>query len=169
MKTTLRASTFVWAGMILGSLAAAPVSAQDDGAIVAWGNNDEGQCDVPAPNNDFVAVAGGNYHSLGLKAYYILGDLNCDYVVDFDDINPFVLAVASHTEYTAAYPHCNYYLADCNEDGFVDFDDINPFVAAISGGTPCSFYNCDIDNSGAIDFDDINPFVELLSAGATCP
>ena len=30
-----------------------------DGAIVAWGGNDDGQCDVPAPNTDFVAVAGG--------------------------------------------------------------------------------------------------------------
>jgi hypothetical protein len=37
---------------------------------VAWGyNNDIGICDVPGPNADFVAVAGGGYHSLGLKAH----------------------------------------------------------------------------------------------------
>ncbi|MEA3409807.1 MAG: FlgD immunoglobulin-like domain containing protein, partial [Candidatus Eisenbacteria bacterium] len=30
--------------------------------------NDYGQCDVPAPNADFVAVAGGKHHSLGLKS-----------------------------------------------------------------------------------------------------
>ena len=35
---------------------------------MAWGNNDYGQCDVPAPNADFVAVAGGDDHSLGLKS-----------------------------------------------------------------------------------------------------
>ncbi len=35
--------------------------------IVAWGDNSSGQCDVPAPNVDFVAVAGGVGHSLGLK------------------------------------------------------------------------------------------------------
>jgi hypothetical protein len=36
---------------------------------VAWGYNRFGQCDVPAPNADFVAVAGGMYHSLGLTGY----------------------------------------------------------------------------------------------------
>jgi hypothetical protein len=35
---------------------------------VAWGDNSNGQCDVAAPNEDFVAVAAGNNHSLGLKA-----------------------------------------------------------------------------------------------------
>ncbi len=44
----------------------APAAAQD-GSIVAWGNNELGQCDVPEPNEDFIAVAGGGYHSLGLK------------------------------------------------------------------------------------------------------
>ena len=35
---------------------------------MAWGSNGAGQSDVPAPNSDFVAVAGGFVHSLGLKA-----------------------------------------------------------------------------------------------------
>ena len=39
-----------------------------DGSIVAWGENEYGQCSVPAPNTDFVAVATGGAHSLGLKA-----------------------------------------------------------------------------------------------------
>ena len=34
---------------------------------MAWGNNQDGQCDVPAPNNGFVAIAAGYNHSLGLK------------------------------------------------------------------------------------------------------
>ncbi|MBN2185573.1 MAG: hypothetical protein JW746_09620 [Candidatus Krumholzibacteriota bacterium] len=38
------------------------------GAIFAWGLNSWSQCDVPAPNEDFVAVAGGTAHSLGLKS-----------------------------------------------------------------------------------------------------
>jgi hypothetical protein len=41
---------------------------KSDWTIVAWGQNDFGQCDVPAPNADFVAVAGGWYHSLGLRS-----------------------------------------------------------------------------------------------------
>ncbi len=39
-----------------------------DGSVVAWGNNSEGECNVPAPNSGFIAVAGGYEHSLGLKA-----------------------------------------------------------------------------------------------------
>ncbi len=37
-------------------------------SIVAWGRNDSGQSDIPSTNSDFVAVAGGQYHSLGLKS-----------------------------------------------------------------------------------------------------
>lgn len=37
------------------------------GEVVAWGQNSSSQCDVPEPNEGFIAVAGGNYHSLGLK------------------------------------------------------------------------------------------------------
>ncbi len=40
---------------------------KEDGSIVAWGRNDKGQCNVPSPNEGFVAVAGGALHSLGLK------------------------------------------------------------------------------------------------------
>ena len=44
------------------------VSEGSDGSIVAWGHNNYGQCDVPAPNSNFVAVAPGNYHNLGLRS-----------------------------------------------------------------------------------------------------
>ncbi len=64
------------AGVVLPILLAAPSIArvgvahgQDaPGSIVAWGDNDYAQCDVPAPNGDFIAVAAGGYHSVGLKA-----------------------------------------------------------------------------------------------------
>ncbi len=44
------------------------VSEGSEGSIVAWGDNNYGQCNVPAPNEGFVAVAGGELHSLGLNA-----------------------------------------------------------------------------------------------------
>jgi len=34
---------------------------------VAWGYNNVGQCDVPPPNEDFMTVAAGRYHGLGMK------------------------------------------------------------------------------------------------------
>ena len=61
-----------------------------------------------------------------------VGDLNCDGVVDFGDINPFVLALANPAGYVAAYPDCNIALGDINDDGNVDFADINPFVALLT-------------------------------------
>jgi hypothetical protein len=103
-----------------------------NGSIVAWGYNYYGQCNVPAPNSGFVATAGGFQHSLGLQASY--GDLNCDGVINFDDINAFVLALSGEEAYQAAFPSCHWLNADCNADGQVSFDDINAFVALLSGG-----------------------------------
>ena len=60
------------------------------------------------------------------------GDLNCDNVVNFYDINPFIVALAGQAEYEAAYPGCNWLNADCNGDGVVDTHDVNPFVALLS-------------------------------------
>ena len=68
----------------------------------------------------------------GVAPSHPRGDTNCDYLVDFDDINPFVLALVSEAAYTARYPDCPYLTADCNHDGAVDFDDISPFVALLT-------------------------------------
>ena len=60
------------------------------------------------------------------------GDLNCDGLVDFGDINPFVLALTNPAGYAAAFPNCNIKNGDINGDGFVDFGDINPFVRLLT-------------------------------------
>ena len=39
-----------------------------DGTLLGWGDNGAGQCDVPAPNAGFVAIAAGGWSSLGIKA-----------------------------------------------------------------------------------------------------
>ncbi len=59
------------------------------------------------------------------------GDLNCDGVVDFFDIDPFVTALSGPDAYQAAYPDCNWLSADCDGDGDVDFFDIDPFVGLL--------------------------------------
>jgi hypothetical protein len=109
--------------------------AQTDGAIVAWGDNGAGQCNVPAPNSGFVAVAAGGQHSLGLKAH--TGDVNCDGVVDIGDINPFVQYLSNSSAWKATYPRCAPLNGDINGDGTYgqwSFGDINPFVTLLSGG-----------------------------------
>lgn len=110
---------------------------------MAWGSNRAYECSVPAPNAGFVAIAAGYGHSLGLKGPTICrGDLNCDGVISFDDINPFVLALSNWTEWKNTYPNCPQQNADVNGDGqyggLNGFGDINPFVELLagSGGQP---------------------------------
>jgi hypothetical protein len=62
-----------------------------------------------------------------------LGDMNCDGVVDFGDINPFVLALTNPIEYGVMYPSCDIMHGDINDDGNVDFGDINLFVQLLTG------------------------------------
>ena len=40
----------------------------EPGSVIAWGQNVNGECDVPEPNEDFTMVAAGLNHSLGLKS-----------------------------------------------------------------------------------------------------
>jgi hypothetical protein len=65
------------------------------------------------------------------------GDLDCDGTVDFDDIDPFILALSDPATYQIVYPNCNIMNGDLNCDNRVDFDDINPFVALLSSGATC--------------------------------
>lgn len=55
-------------------------------------------------------------------------DMNCDDALDFGDIDPFVTALISRSEYEAQYPGCDYARGDLNNDDLVDFGDIDRFV-----------------------------------------
>ena len=73
-------------------------------------------------------------------AAYLVGDLNCDGLLNAFDLDPFVLALGSAGQtppfhsYVLEYPECDPMLADINEDGLVNAFDIDPFVLLISGG-----------------------------------
>jgi hypothetical protein len=62
------------------------------------------------------------------------GDLNCDNLVDFSDINPFVLILSNPAAWQQTYPGCPQLNGDIDGDGTVGFGDINPFVALLTGG-----------------------------------
>jgi parallel beta-helix repeat protein len=68
----------------------------------------------------------------GVPAGPCFGDLNCDGVLDFSDINPFVLALTDPAGYAVQYPGCDIIHADVGEDGAVGFGDINSFVALLT-------------------------------------
>ena len=63
-----------------------------------------------------------------------LGDLNCDGVLNFDDISPFVLLLSDPVGYHNMYPNCPTAHGDINGDSSVNFDDISPFVALLGHG-----------------------------------
>jgi hypothetical protein len=105
------------------------VGLKADGSIVAWGFNVLGQCDVPPPNADFVALAAGGYHSLGLQ---VGGcdpcDVNCDGVVDAFDIEPFFAVLVN-----PSVAPCAACAGDANGDGVIDAFDIEPFIDCLIG------------------------------------
>lgn len=83
---------------------------------------------------DGYAVSEGDYTLIVDRHLpYDVGDLNCDGAVDFDDIDPFVLALIDHVLFGMEYPDCSWLKGDCDNDGDVDFDDIDSFVALLAG------------------------------------
>lgn len=64
---------------------------------------------------------------------FVLGDMNVDSIVDFDDINPFVMALRNQTRYMKEFRIHPVIHGDINQDAKFDFDDINLFVALLRG------------------------------------
>jgi len=96
--------------------------------------------------NQWLPGLGGGYSNLGVApdlttipgTQYALvplvrrGDLNCDGVVGFGDINPFVLALTDAALWQVTYPACPTLNGDIDGNGSVGFEDINPFVTLLS-------------------------------------
>lgn len=97
-----------------------------------------------------VAMAGGGFELLGGfvpagsgASPTCIGDLNCDGLINFGDINPFVLYLSNEANWQATYTGCARENGDINCDGTMgtgSFQDINPFVTLIiqcGGGCAC--------------------------------
>ena len=73
-----------------------------------------------------------------LSVSHGIGDLNCDGLTDFFDIDPFVLAVLNPAAYENQYPDCDRLFGDVNGNQVTDFFDIDLFVSLIlSPPLPC--------------------------------
>ncbi|HPF40947.1 MAG TPA: endonuclease [Phycisphaerae bacterium] len=59
------------------------------------------------------------------------GDLNCDSVLDYSDVEPFALAIVDATSYGVMFPACDIHRADMNEDNVIDSRDVAGFVGAL--------------------------------------
>ena len=61
----------------------------------------------------------------------LLGDLNCDGMVNAADIGPFTLAIIDGAAYATEYSDCDAMLADYSEDDSLTIDDVAGLVAAL--------------------------------------
>ncbi len=117
---------FVWRHGVLTLLQDTLVNGAGWTVTLGWDINARGQIAAQGKLN-------GIWRACRLTPAY--GDLNCDGFVNFDDINPFVLALSEPAGYAQQYPNCDILDGDFNADAVVNFDDINPFVALLS--RPC--------------------------------
>ena len=62
-----------------------------------------------------------------------MGDLNCDGMVDAEDIEAFIMAIFSPLNYPAQYPECDINRGDINGDGLVNAGDIEGFIQLLFG------------------------------------
>ena len=61
------------------------------------------------------------------------GDMNCDGIISYADVNPFVVALQGPAAYEVRYPNCEWLNADVNGDDVVSYADINAFVRLLNG------------------------------------
>ncbi len=125
---------------------------REDGSILAWGNNEFGQLNVPAPNSGFIEVACTLDGSVGLKADGT--------IVVWGQIGP-VAAPNNHftsiaTNNSDAYAIRATVLADITGDGVVNTSDL---LAVINSWGPCpnSPAECpaDLTNDGFVNVGDL--------------
>jgi len=90
------------------------------------GNAVPDECDIADGT-----VADANANGVPDSCEIYPGDVDCDGDVDFDDIDPFVLAITGEAAFRTVHPDCLHLNGDCDGDGDVDFDDITPFVGLL--------------------------------------
>jgi hypothetical protein len=64
------------------------------------------------------------------------GDANCDGLVDFFDIDPFLMSLFDTPTYQATFCGGSLCAVDTNCDAILNFFDIDPFLACLFGGCP---------------------------------
>lgn len=93
------------------------------------GQHDAGQ---PMTGGQY-SLTGGFWPGL-MSTPGMVGDLNCDGLVNNFDINAFVIALSDPALYQELYPGCDRMNADINGDGLVNNFDLDPFVELLAGG-----------------------------------
>ena len=128
-----------------------------NGVVTAWGNNDYGQCTIPASANSGVsAIAGGYYHTIALKGGAVLAWGNNDYGQCNipASANSGVSAIAGGYLHTIALSP----IKDCNNNGIHD-----PFDVA-AGSTDLNHDLVPDTCQGAIEYATTSPSLGVPTA-----
>ena len=92
----------------------------------------DGIVDLLSGGKSPYTISGGtNNDWYPLMHQFVVGDMNVDGLVNFGDINPFVLALTNPSLYQQQYHILPSLHGDINQDGQFNFGDINPFVALL--------------------------------------
>jgi len=81
----------------------------------------------------YIVDLGGEVFKIRPVSGPFKGDLNNDGVINFDDVDAFVLALTNPTEYQNQYGVPATRAGDLNCSGAVDFNDIDPFIERLGG------------------------------------
>jgi len=105
--------------------------------VYAWGRNSYGQIDVPAPNTDFIAVAGGNKHSFALRANgsIVAWGSNAEGQLDVPTPNTNFMAVAAGGDHSLGLKTDDSIVAwGLNSEGQTDVPAPNTDFEAVAAG-----------------------------------
>lgn len=107
-----------------------PVYDQQTGPFKFTRGDFDGDGDVDGPG-DYNTHLRPNFLQIWVywDVEYVLGSMDIDQDVDFDDVAPFVLAFNDPAAYMAQYGVDPNLIGDWDGDGDLDFDDIDEFVA----------------------------------------
>jgi hypothetical protein len=120
----------------------------------------------PAFKGEVIAATLGidNIAARAAGAEFLLGDMDGNSVVDFDDVGPYVLALNDPADYEATYQMPPSQNGDTDDDGDFDFDDTPGFVALLDTGGDVLLGDVNLD--AAVNGLDVNPFVTVLLSGS---
>lgn len=86
-----------------------------------------------APGSNDFAVDAGSAYFFPVACPALIGDMNCDDVVDLLDVAPFVLALINPDDYNLQHPTCDPLNGDANEDSQLNSLDTAGFIDALLG------------------------------------
>jgi 6-phosphogluconolactonase (cycloisomerase 2 family) len=82
-------------------------------------------------NQPIASTNGITPRSLAHWTPFVLGDMDCNGVLNADDVPPFTVALLDPPAYPLGWPYCDVLRGDMNDDGDINGDDIQLFVAAL--------------------------------------